>query len=198
MPTDSLRAGAQRTGNGDEPEQPGGPFWTPPARLSSDPTYRRRPDVVDQLHRVAGRLNEPIRIALAGTLKSGKSTLVNALVGSASRPPMPPRPPASSPGSVTALPEGRRQPCRRQAQQCPDRAGGTAEGLTFDVGALDPDEVLGIDVDWPAPELVEATIIDTPGTAVADPGSLPNAPCDYSFHPTECRGWMRWCSSCAH
>ena len=47
----------------------------------SDPVYRQRPDVVDQLHRIGARLNEPIRIALAGTLKSGKSTLVNALVG---------------------------------------------------------------------------------------------------------------------
>jgi replication fork clamp-binding protein CrfC len=47
----------------------------------SDPAYRQRPDVVSQLHRNAGRLNEPMRIALAGTLKSGKSTLVNALVG---------------------------------------------------------------------------------------------------------------------
>ena len=47
----------------------------------SDPAYRQRPDIVGQPDRIAARLNEPIRIALAGTLKSGKSTLVNALVG---------------------------------------------------------------------------------------------------------------------
>jgi pantothenate kinase len=42
----------------------------------SDPVYRHRPDIVDQLRRISGRLDEPMRIALAGTLKSGKSTLV--------------------------------------------------------------------------------------------------------------------------
>ena len=35
----------------------------------------------NELDRIAARLNQPIRIALAGTLKAGKSTLVNALVG---------------------------------------------------------------------------------------------------------------------
>ncbi|MCW1957336.1 MAG: dynamin family protein, partial [Mycobacterium sp.] len=47
----------------------------------ADPAYRTRPDVLAELHRISVRLNQPIRIALAGTLKSGKSTLVNALVG---------------------------------------------------------------------------------------------------------------------
>jgi tRNA U34 5-carboxymethylaminomethyl modifying GTPase MnmE/TrmE len=40
-----------------------------------------RPDVHNELDRIGRRLNQPIRIALAGTLKAGKSTLVNALVG---------------------------------------------------------------------------------------------------------------------
>ena len=35
----------------------------------------------NELERIGQRLNQPIRIALAGTLKAGKSTLVNALVG---------------------------------------------------------------------------------------------------------------------
>ena len=35
----------------------------------------------DELARIAGRLDEPIRVAIAGTLNAGKSTLVNALVG---------------------------------------------------------------------------------------------------------------------
>ena len=46
-----------------------------------EPAYRQRADVFDELDRIARRLNQPIRIALAGTLKAGKSTLVNALVG---------------------------------------------------------------------------------------------------------------------
>src|SRR3977135_3011218 len=47
----------------------------------ADPAYRQRPDVYNELERIGRRLNQPIRIALAGTLKAGKSTLVNALVG---------------------------------------------------------------------------------------------------------------------
>lgn len=47
----------------------------------AEPAYRERPDVFHELQRIAARLNEPMRIALAGTLKAGKSTLVNALVG---------------------------------------------------------------------------------------------------------------------
>ena len=47
----------------------------------ADPAYRQRPDVHNELDRIGRRLNQPIRIALAGTLKAGKSTLVNALVG---------------------------------------------------------------------------------------------------------------------
>ena len=47
----------------------------------NDPAYRQRPDVHNELERIGYRLNQPIRIALAGTLKAGKSTLVNALVG---------------------------------------------------------------------------------------------------------------------
>ena len=52
----------------------------------AEPAYRERPDVFNELDRIGGRLNQPIRIALAGTLKAGKSTLVNALVGEAIAP----------------------------------------------------------------------------------------------------------------
>ncbi len=46
-----------------------------------EPAYRERPDIFHELDRIGARLEQPIRIALAGTLKAGKSTLVNALVG---------------------------------------------------------------------------------------------------------------------
>lgn len=46
-----------------------------------EPAYRQRQDVFYELDRIGARLAEPIRIALAGPLKAGKSTLVNALVG---------------------------------------------------------------------------------------------------------------------
>lgn len=46
-----------------------------------EPAFRNRPEVFYELDRIGARLNEPIRIALAGTLEAGKSTLLNALVG---------------------------------------------------------------------------------------------------------------------
>ncbi|WP_179466492.1 dynamin-like GTPase family protein [Mycolicibacterium vinylchloridicum] len=128
-----------------------------------EPAYRERPDVWGELDRIAGRLNQPIRIALAGTLKAGKSTLVNALVGENIAPtdateatrivtwfrngPIP---------KVTANHVGGR---RSNVPIARDR------GLTFDFGRLDADDIVDLDVEWPAPELIDATIIDTPGTS---------------------------------
>ncbi|MCX2933865.1 dynamin-like GTPase family protein [Mycobacterium sp. CVI_P3] len=128
-----------------------------------EPAYRERPDVWGELDRIAGRLNQPIRIALAGTLKAGKSTLVNALVGESIAPtdateatrivtwfrhgPIP---------KVTANHVGGRR------SNVPIARDG---GLTFDFGRLDANDIVDLDVEWPAAELIDATIIDTPGTS---------------------------------
>lgn len=140
------------------------------AAYRADPAYRQRPDIHDELERIGRRLNQPMRIALAGTLKAGKSTLVNALVGDTIAPtdateatrivtwfrhgPTP---------KVTANHRGGRRtnvPIARRSDGPPDQ-----QGLTFDFAMLDPDDVLDLDVEWPAAELVDATIIDTPGTS---------------------------------
>lgn len=47
----------------------------------NDSRYLRVAEPHDELRRIAARLDEPIRVAIAGTLNAGKSTLVNALVG---------------------------------------------------------------------------------------------------------------------
>ena len=133
----------------------------------AEPAYRERPDVFNELDRIAGRLNQPIRIALAGTLKAGKSTLVNALVGEAIAPtdateatrivtwfrhgPFP---------KVTANHVGGRRSNVPIARGLNNWA-----GLTFEFGSLDADDVVDLDVEWPAAELIDATIIDTPGTS---------------------------------
>ncbi|KAA0111352.1 dynamin-like GTPase family protein [Mycolicibacterium sp. P1-5] len=132
-----------------------------------EPAYRERPDVWGELDRIAGRLNQPIRIALAGTLKAGKSTLVNALVGENIAPtdateatrivtwfrhgPIP---------KVTANHVGGR---RSNVPIARGLAGWA--GLTFDFGQLDANDIVDLDVEWPAGELMDATIIDTPGTS---------------------------------
>ncbi|MBJ7291175.1 dynamin family protein [Williamsia sp.] len=110
------------------------------------------------------RLDEPLRIALAGSLKAGKSTLLNALVGQDIAPTdatectrvvtwyrrgVTP--------TVTATYDGDRTteiPVLR-----PDGR------LTFDFGKLTAERVDRLDVTWPARTLRTTTIIDTPGTA---------------------------------
>ncbi|MHA3024042.1 dynamin family protein [Mycobacterium sp. BMJ-28] len=132
----------------------------------ADPAYRDRPDVHNELQRIGTRLNEPMRIALAGTLKAGKSTLVNALVGEDIAPtdateatrlvtrfrhgPIP---------KVTANHRGGRRSNVPIARDPHDR------GLTFSFDGLDAADVEDLDVQWPAAELIDTTIIDTPGTS---------------------------------
>jgi len=132
----------------------------------ADPAYQHRPDVHNELERIGWRLNQPIRIALAGTLKAGKSTLVNALVGEDIAPtdateatrivtwfrhgPTP---------KVTANHRGGRR------SNVPIGRDPTEGGLTFDFATLDPEDVVDLDVEWPAAELIDTTIIDTPGTS---------------------------------
>nr|WP_090339208.1 dynamin-like GTPase family protein [Mycolicibacterium malmesburyense]CRL67377.1 dynamin family protein [Mycolicibacterium malmesburyense] len=132
----------------------------------ADPAYHQRPDVHHELERIGARLNQPIRIALAGTLKAGKSTLVNALVGEDIAPtdateatrivtwfrhgPTP---------KVTANHRGGRRsnvPIGRDPRE---------GGLTFDFATLDAEDIVDLEVEWPAAELIDTTIIDTPGTS---------------------------------
>ncbi|MGE2733496.1 dynamin family protein [Mycolicibacterium vaccae] len=136
------------------------------AAYRADPAYTARADVHHELDRIGRRLNEPIRVALAGTLKAGKSTLVNALVGENIAPtdateatrivtwfrrgPTP---------KVTANHRGGR---RSNVPITRDPQGG---GLTFDFATLEPGDVVDLDVEWPAAELAATTIIDTPGTS---------------------------------
>src|SRR3954463_3154796 len=58
-----------------------GPLSARVATLCDDALRRVTPDVADQVKHVQIRLSEPLRVAIAGRLKAGKSTLVNALIG---------------------------------------------------------------------------------------------------------------------
>ncbi|MGW5110997.1 dynamin family protein [Nocardia sp. NPDC004123] len=134
-----------------------------------------RPRVRGQLDECARRLDEPLRVALAGQLKAGKSTLLNALVGQDIAPTdatectrlvtwyrngTAPRVTAFSPDGARADVVVRRG---RGAEGLPG-----AHGLTFDLSALRwnapaPREVDHLAVEWPSAELAQTTIIDTPG-----------------------------------
>ncbi|AYF77580.1 Isoniazid-inducible protein iniC [Nocardia yunnanensis] len=133
------------------------------------------PRVRGQLDECARRLDEPLRVALAGQLKAGKSTLLNALVGQDIAPTdatectrlvtwyrhgSAPKVTAYSSDGAAADVVVRRG---RGADGLPG-----AHGLTFDLSALrwnspTPREVDQLSVQWPSAELAQTTIIDTPG-----------------------------------
>src|SRR6195952_2019606 len=132
-----------------------------------DPTYRDRPDVHHELDEIGKRLNQPIRVALAGTLKAGKSTLVNALVGED----IAPTDATEATRIVTWFRNGATPKVTanhrggRRSNVPIGRGAADQRGLTFDFASLDPEDVVDLDVEWPAAELVDTTIIDTPGTS---------------------------------
>ncbi len=128
-----------------------------------EPEYRQRADVFHELDRIGARLAEPIRIALAGTLKAGKSTLVNALVGEDIAP-------TDATEATRIVTWFRHGPTPKvTANHWGGRHSNVpinrSDGLTFDFRTLNPGDVADLDVEWPAQELVNTTIVDTPGTS---------------------------------
>lgn len=118
-------------------------------------------EVIAELER---RLREPLRLAIAGMVKAGKSTLLNALLGERIAP--------TDAGECTRLVtwyrysatptitlhphagEPRRLPVRREQGR-----------LVIDLGGMSAEEVDWIDVGWPLEGLKSMILIDTPGIA---------------------------------
>ncbi|WP_445184747.1 dynamin family protein [Pseudonocardia sp. Cha107L01] len=122
------------------------------------------PSVAAELAECERRLDEPLRVALVGKLKSGKSTLLNALVGEE----IAPTDATECTRVVTwfhrcAGPRielthdgGRRTPL-------PVRR--TDGRLRLDLGPVPADRVERLVVGWPSALLDSYTVIDTPGTS---------------------------------
>lgn len=126
--------------------------------------YSRDHSSIGTLDELDARLREPLRLALAGIVKAGKSTLLNALLGEQIAPTDAGESTkvvtwyryADTP-SITLHPHdgpSRRLPIRRVAGQ-----------LVIDMDATLADEVERIDIGWPAPVLKSVILIDTPGIA---------------------------------
>ncbi|MFD3462538.1 dynamin family protein [Nocardia fluminea] len=117
------------------------------------------------------RLREPLRVALAGSIKAGKSTLLNALVGQA----VAPTDATECTRVVTwyrdaATPTVTAHAVDGSRANVIVRRGSGAHGLTFDLNGLrwdarGPREVDHLEVGWPSAALSQTTIIDTPGTS---------------------------------
>ncbi|WP_458781110.1 dynamin family protein [Arthrobacter sp. D3-16] len=126
--------------------------------------YRDDPAAVAALERYAKRLAEPLRIAVAGMVKAGKSTLLNAILGEEIAP--------TDTGECTRIvtwyryghtPRITLYPVEGEPRILPVKR---VEGrLVFVLGNVQAHEVDRLDVEWPSPGLREMTLIDTPGIA---------------------------------
>jgi hypothetical protein len=113
------------------------------------------------------RLNGPLRVAIAGRVKAGKSTLLNALVGERLAP--------TDAGECTRivhwfqqgysydvqalLKDGPLRPLRFRRDDGP---------LEIDLGFYSAEDIERIEVNWPSSNLSRMTLIDTPGLASLD------------------------------
>lgn len=129
--------------------------------------YLRKPDgqsALADLDSCEQRLREPLRIALAGTLKAGKSTLLNALIGEE----LAPMDATECTKIVTWFHHGATPSVRAHhvnGMSAPVPIVRDDGRLSFSLDALDPASISRLTVDWPTSELKRATVIDTPGTA---------------------------------
>jgi hypothetical protein len=120
------------------------------------------PSEAQTLHSIRSRLTEPLRVAIAGRVKAGKSTLLNALVGERLAP--------TDAGECTRLVTWYRHGLEYQVTARLfdgatrlldfDRTNGQ---LNVDLGDLAIEDVERLDVHWPARRLTNMTLIDTPG-----------------------------------
>jgi hypothetical protein len=121
------------------------------------------PAAAATLEAAAHRLDGPLRVALAGKVKAGKSTLLNALVGEELAP--------TDAGECTSVvtwysegpvPEVVLHPHEGEAVSAPfTRSDGA---LQIDLGGRTAGDLARIEVHWPSSRLRGLTLIDTPGT----------------------------------
>jgi hypothetical protein len=108
------------------------------------------------------RLDAPLRVAIAGRVKSGKSTLLNALVGER----LAPTDAGECTRIVTWYLDGHTyqvvaRPRRGEPRQL--RFSRDNDAIEVDLAGMSPDDIDQLTVTWPSQALRTATLIDTPG-----------------------------------
>lgn len=113
---------------------------------------------------IRARLEGPLRVAIAGRVKAGKSTLLNALVGERLAP--------TDAGECTKVVSWYE---RGQGYEVQARlVGGDERAVSFqrrdgaldiDLGGLTERDIASLRIRWPASTLERVTLIDTPGLA---------------------------------
>lgn len=118
----------------------------------------------EQAQAIVDRLDGPLQVAIAGRVKAGKSTLLNALVGERLAP--------TDAGECTRIVSRYR---RGQGYEVSARLrdgriqtlafSRTGGALDIKLGTLDERDIETIEVSWPTSALEAMTLIDTPGLA---------------------------------
>ena len=118
--------------------------------------------VADVVRGAFRRLDEPLRVAVAGRIKAGKSTLVNAMVGEQ----VAPTDARECTRVVTWYRDGvtyRIEGVSVDGDRSPLRFGRDRGALEIDLGGKLPEQLSCIEVTWPSRRLREMTLVDTPG-----------------------------------
>jgi hypothetical protein len=144
-----------------------GPLSATVATLCDQLRGELGPDPAQQVGQIRDRLGEPLRVAIAGRLKAGKSTLVNALIGRRVAP--------TAVGECTrVVTRFRYGPADRVDVVCRD---GDRRSLPLDDDGMIPQRlgvpagrVAYVDVTLTSEKLRDLTVVDTPGLASTDTG----------------------------
>ncbi|MGR6966745.1 dynamin family protein [Geodermatophilus sp. URMC 61] len=132
--------------------------------------YADVPEAATRLEAQRRRLDEPLRLALVGRVKSGKSTLLNALVGARVAP--------TDAGECTRVVTAYRHGATPRVELHGTDGGRRTlpvrradGGLRLELGGTPPEDVAQLVVEWPTDDLLAATVVDTPGIASLSTGT---------------------------
>lgn len=142
-----------------------GPLSASVATLGDELIAVVGPEAAGQVRQIVDRLGEPLRVAIAGRLKAGKSTLVNALIGRRVAP--------TAVGECTrVVTRFRYGPADRVDVVGRD---GVRQSLPLDDDGMIPQRlgvpaarVAYVDVSLTSEKLRDLTVVDTPGLASTD------------------------------
>jgi hypothetical protein len=126
--------------------------------------YAAAPEIAEDLRAQLDRVDEPLRVAIAGKVKAGKSTLLNGLVGELIAP--------TDAGECTRVVTWYRDAPSPRVVSYPDDGPPeplaihrSAAGLTVRLRDVPAERLRKLVVDWPSQSLRDMTLIDTPGIA---------------------------------